>query len=98
MPPEPRRNSRKISTDGPAADRPFDANSYAYPNIVQITATHAQKEPEQKSRLKKVFSAWVLKKEKKSEGGDWMHRLEKEGIRTGVMMQDEAALPPVVRF
>lgn len=89
--------SRKISTDGPHTDRPFDANEFAYPNVVQITATHASKAPEQKSKLKKVFSAWALKKEKKSDG-DWMQKIEKGGIRTGVMMQDEAALPPVVRY
>jgi hypothetical protein len=86
--------SRKISTDGPPTNRPFDANEFAYPNVVQITATKA---PEQKSKLRKVFSAWALKKEKKSDES-WMHRIEKRGIKTGVMMQDEAALPPVVRY
>ncbi|KAJ4298260.1 hypothetical protein N0V90_006159 [Kalmusia sp. IMI 367209] len=87
--------SRKISTDGPLTDRPFDATEFTYPNVVQITATHAQKTQEQKSKLKKVLSGWMLRKEKKE---DWMQKLEKEGIKTGVMMQDEAALPPVVRY
>ncbi|KAF1972803.1 hypothetical protein BU23DRAFT_143501 [Bimuria novae-zelandiae CBS 107.79] len=91
--------SRKISTDGPQADRPFNANEFAYPNSVQITATNAPKhQPEQKSRLKKVFSAWVLKKERKGGEGDWMQKFEKEGIKTGVMTQDQAAFPPVVRY
>jgi hypothetical protein len=89
--------SRKISTDGSQTDRQFDANEFAYPNLVQITAANAPKAPEQKSKLRKVLSAWTLKKEKKSDE-DWMHRIEKGGIRTGVMMQDEAALPPVVRY
>lgn len=89
--------SRKISTDGLQNDAPFDANQFAYPNVVQVTATHANKAPEQRSKLKKVFSAWTLKKEKKSDG-DWMQKFEKEGIKTGVMTQDEAALPPVVRY
>lgn len=90
--------SRKISTDGVQADHHFDATEYAYPNAVQITAAQAKKaEPEQKSKLKKVFSSWVLKKEKKGEG-DWMQRFEKEGIKTGVMTQDQAALPPIVRY
>lgn len=90
--------SRKISTDGPLPDRPFDANEFAYPNVVRITATNSQKSAsEPKSKLKKVFSAWMLKKEKK-DTGDWMHKLEKEGIKTGVMQQDQAALPPVVRY
>ena len=89
--------SRKISTDGPQTDLPFDANQFAYPNVVQITAAHASKTPVQQSKLKKVFSAWTLKKEKKGDG-DWMQKFEKEGIKTGVMTQDEAALPPVVRY
>ncbi|KAK7181745.1 hypothetical protein DPSP01_008612 [Paraphaeosphaeria sporulosa] len=89
--------SRKISADGLQSDRPFDANQVAYPNVVQITATHAPKAPEHKSKLRKVFSAWALKKEKKTDE-DWMQRIEKGGIKTGVMMQDEAALPPVVRY
>ncbi|KAH7379393.1 hypothetical protein DE146DRAFT_794034 [Phaeosphaeria sp. MPI-PUGE-AT-0046c] len=50
---------------------------------------------EQKSRLKKVFSGWMTKKEKKD---DWMHRIEKEGVKEGVMVQGGAADPPVVRY
>jgi hypothetical protein len=50
---------------------------------------------EQKSRLKKVFTGWMTKKDKKE---DWMHRIEKEGVKEGVMVQDEAASAPVVRY
>ncbi|KAL5433587.1 hypothetical protein PMIN06_011654 [Paraphaeosphaeria minitans] len=89
--------SRKISADGLQSDRPFDADQIAYPNVVQVTATPASKAPEHKSKLRKVFSTWALKKEKKTDQ-DWMQRIEKDGIKTGVMMQDEAALPPVVRY
>lgn len=89
--------SRKISTDGLQSDRPFDANQFAYPNVVHISATHVSKAPEQKSKLRKVFSAWTLRKEKKMDA-NWMQKIEKGGIKTGVMMQDEAALPPVVRY
>jgi hypothetical protein len=50
---------------------------------------------EQKSRLKKVFTGWMSKKDKKE---DWMHRIEKQGVKEGVMVQDEAASAPVVRY
>ncbi|KAF2448239.1 hypothetical protein P171DRAFT_517821 [Karstenula rhodostoma CBS 690.94] len=89
--------SRKISTDGVQSDRSFDANRSGYPNVVQVSAAHDSKAPEHKSKLRKVFSAWALKKEKKRDE-DWMQKIEKGGIKTGVMMQDEAALPPVVRY
>ncbi|PSN73904.1 hypothetical protein BS50DRAFT_627282 [Corynespora cassiicola Philippines] len=83
--------SRKISTEVANELRPHDAE-YAYPNVVQL----ASPPNEHKSKLKKVFSGWMLRKDKKE---DWMHRLEKEGIKGGVMIQDDgAALPPVVRY
>lgn len=49
---------------------------------------------EQKSRLKKVFSGWMTKKEKKE---DWMHKIEKEGVKEGVLVHDGTA-SPVVRY
>jgi hypothetical protein len=81
--------SRKISADIPSAAR----DDPSFPNVLPID-TPAQK-VSQRSKLKKVFSAWVLKKEKKD---NWMDQLEKNGIKQGVMVQDEAALPPVVRY
>ncbi|KAI4637758.1 hypothetical protein J4E83_000576 [Alternaria metachromatica] len=51
---------------------------------------------EQKSKLKKIFSGWMHKKDKKE---DWMHKMEKEGVREGVMVQDgSTSASPVVRY
>ncbi|KAF1847377.1 uncharacterized protein K460DRAFT_352526 [Cucurbitaria berberidis CBS 394.84] len=50
---------------------------------------------EQKSRLKKVFTGWMSRKEKKE---DWMHKIEKEGVRKGVLVQDGTTIAPVVRY
>jgi hypothetical protein len=88
------------------------ANSHNYSRNMSID-THAQaqahtpsrstfsNEPktpgkeEQKSRLKKIFSGWMHKKDKKE---DWMHRMEKEGVKEGVMVQDGTSTSPVVRY
>jgi len=86
--------SRKISTDVPPTDRTFNCAELSYPNTVQIAATHAGKREEQKSKLKKVLSGWMLRKEKKE---DWMQKLEKDGVKRGVMTQNDASLP-VVRY
>ncbi|KAF2790005.1 hypothetical protein K505DRAFT_377822 [Melanomma pulvis-pyrius CBS 109.77] len=83
----PRNFSRKISADIASALR----DNPAYPNTVQIEPQKSS----QKSKLKKVFSVWMLKKEKKE---NWMDQFEKKGVKTGVMVQDEAALAPVVRY
>ncbi|KAF2875338.1 hypothetical protein BDV95DRAFT_315019 [Massariosphaeria phaeospora] len=79
--------SRKISTDLPSSQRA------AFPNSVEVGPTP---KVNQKSRLKKVFSGWMLRKEKKD--GDWMQKIEKQGVKGGIMVQDESALPPVVRY
>ncbi|RMZ67004.1 serine threonine- kinase dyrk2 isoform x1 [Pyrenophora seminiperda CCB06] len=51
---------------------------------------------EQKSKLKKIFSGWIHKKEKKE---DWMHKMEKEGIKEGMLVQDTGpSASPVVRY
>ena len=73
--------SRKISMDTP--DHP------AFPNAVKMQKS------QQQSRLKKVFSGWMLKKDKKE---DWMHRIEKEGVKEGVLVQEGGAHAPVVRY
>lgn len=82
--------SRKISTDVAPASR---GREHAYSNVVQLPP-NTRKE-EQKSKLRRVLSGWMLKKERKD---GWMQRIEKEGVKGGVMIQDEAALPPVVRY
>jgi hypothetical protein len=74
--------SRNMSTDTPSRS--------PYPNEVKLS-----RKEEQKSRLKKVFSGWMRKKESKD---DWMHRLEKEGVKEGVLVQDGAANAPIVRY
>ncbi|KZM22254.1 hypothetical protein ST47_g6596 [Ascochyta rabiei] len=61
----------------------------AFPNAVKLQNN------QQQSRLKKVFRGWMLKKEKKE---DWMHTIEKEGVKEGVLMQDGGAHSPVVRY
>lgn len=73
--------SRKISMDQP--DHP------AFP-------TAKMQKNQQQSRLKKVFSGWMLKKEKKSD--DWMHKIEKEGVKEGVLVQEGGTHAPVVRY
>jgi hypothetical protein len=74
--------SRKMSVDTPTRS--------TFSNEVKVS-----RKEEQKSRLMKVFSGWMTKKEKKE---DWMHRLEKEGVKEGVMVQDGAADAPIVRY
>lgn len=74
--------SRKMSVDTPSRS--------TFSKEVKV----AHKE-EQKSRLKKVFTGWMTKKDKKD---DWMQRIEKEGIKEGVMLQDGAASAPIVRY
>lgn len=73
--------SRKISMDTP--------NHPAFHNAVKLEKT------QQQSRLKKVFSGWMLKKDKKE---NWMHKVEKEGVKEGVIVQDGSAHAPVVRY
>lgn len=50
---------------------------------------------QQQSRLKKVFSGWMLKKEKKE---DWMQKIEKDGVKEGVLVQDGSTHAHVVRY
>ena len=54
------------------------------------------KKDEQKSRLKKVFSGWMMRKEKKQ--ADWTHSLEKETVKDGVLLQEGSAPNPMVRY
>lgn len=74
--------SRKMSVDTPTRS--------TFSNEVKVS-----RREEQKSRLKKVFSGWMTKKEKKE---DWMQRIEKEGVKEGVLVSDGGAGSPVVRY
>lgn len=62
---------------------------------VPTQVVYPTKKDEQKSRLKKVFTGWMSRKEKKN---DWMHKIEKQGIKEGVMIKEGAAGAPVVRY
>lgn len=87
--------SRKISSDvGPQQTDPMDY--YPYQNVVQIKAQkEAIAREDKQSKLRKVLSGWMTKKEKKE---DWMQKVEKKGIKEGIMIQEEPALPPVIRY
>jgi hypothetical protein len=50
---------------------------------------------EQKSRLKKIFSGWMTRKNKKE---DWMHKMERKGVKEGVLVQESTSASPVVRY
>jgi hypothetical protein len=76
--------SRKMSVDTPTTSRS------QFSSEVKVS-----RKEEQKSRLKKVFSGWMTRKEKKD---DWMQRIEKEGVKEGVMVPEGAAGAPVVRY
>ncbi|KAF2477398.1 uncharacterized protein BDR25DRAFT_338277 [Lindgomyces ingoldianus] len=84
--------SRKISADVASMHR---NNDFAYPNVVQIKPQHDTPREEKGSKLRKVLSGWMLRKDKKE---NWMDQFEKNGIKGGVMIQDEAALSPIVRY
>ncbi|KAF1828892.1 hypothetical protein BDW02DRAFT_511247 [Decorospora gaudefroyi] len=79
---DPSNFSRKMSLDSPA--RKHLSNEPKTPG-----------KEEQRSKLKKIFSGWMTKKEKKE---DWMHKLEREGVREGVLVQEGTATSPVVRY
>lgn len=94
--PDPPPNfSRKISIDVAASARHYDHTKISQANVVQIGATSDDKPNANKSKLRKVFSSWTLRKGKK---GNWMDKVEQNGIKGGVMTQDGAAMAPVVRY
>ena len=73
--------SRKISVDTP--------HHHAFPDAEKLQKT------QQQSKLKKVFSGWMNKKEKKV---DWMSMVEKQGVKEGVLVQEDRTHGPVVRY
>ncbi|KAH7359658.1 hypothetical protein BKA66DRAFT_515161 [Pyrenochaeta sp. MPI-SDFR-AT-0127] len=78
----PMNFSRKISMDEPSHS--------TFSNEVKLS-----RRADQKSRLKKIFTGWMTKKEKND---DWMHQLEKDGVKEGVLVQDGQNVAPVVRY
>ncbi len=75
--------SRKMSTEVASRGPVFN-------NEVNIL-----KKDEQKSKIKKVFSGWMHKKTKKD---DWMQKIEKGGVKEGVMVQETNNTSTVVRY
>jgi hypothetical protein len=91
---EPPNFSRKISSD--MTSPRFQGRDHpGYQNMVEIGPKATPQKQETKSRLRKALSGWMLKKEKKEH---WMDQFEKNGIKGGVMIQDEPALAPVIRY
>jgi hypothetical protein len=85
--------SRKISNDLPRPPQSSGNENNQYKNVVHIAGAAGKEE--QKSKLRRVLSGWMLRKEKKE---DWMGKVEKQGVKNGLMVQEEAALAPVVRY
>ncbi|KAK8191577.1 hypothetical protein HDK77DRAFT_70647 [Phyllosticta capitalensis] len=94
--------SKKISgidSKHEAASPPAAAivDTTQYKNKVEIT-TKPTSNSHNVRGLKKAFSSLLLgnKKEKKNE--NWMDEIEKNGIKGGILIQDEVAGAPVVRY
>ncbi|KAF2205245.1 hypothetical protein GQ43DRAFT_477494 [Delitschia confertaspora ATCC 74209] len=90
--------SRKISAEVVRSTRNAERMKYSYPNAVNIEGKSSEKRKEKggKSGLKRMFSNWTMKKERK--GANWMDQLEQSGVQKGILVQDEAAAAPVVRY
>ncbi|KAG9189750.1 hypothetical protein G6011_06618 [Alternaria panax] len=77
----------------------FSRNMSVDTSIARQTLSNEPKTPgreEQKSKLKKIFSGWMHKKDKKE---DWMQKMEKEGVKEGVLVQEgSTSASPVVRY
>jgi len=100
-------HTRQRSGDsGSASNGNKSADASTFSRKMSVDTSSAQKtisnEPktpgreEQKSKLKKIFSGWMHKKDKKE---DWMHKMEKEGVKEGVLVQEgSTSASPVVRY
>ncbi|KAF2431785.1 hypothetical protein EJ08DRAFT_696267 [Tothia fuscella] len=86
--------SRKISID--TQGRIYDPH---HPNIVQITALPQMppRRPANFAALRKVLSKLELK-DKNKPMLTWMDRFEKDGIKSGVLVQENASPAPFVRY
>lgn len=99
-------HTRQRSGDSGSAsngNKSADASTFSRKMSVDTTArktlSNEPKTPgreEQKSKLKKIFSGWMHKKDKKE---DWMHKMEKDGVKEGVLVQEgSTSASPVVRY
>ncbi|OCK89072.1 uncharacterized protein K441DRAFT_620108 [Cenococcum geophilum 1.58] len=89
----PKNFSRKISSDATSAhSRIYDPR---HPSAAEVTALPPH--PEKPSKLRKVFSSWMLrgKKEKKN---NWADKLEQVGTKGGVLVRNEPAHAPVIKY
>ncbi|KAF1925727.1 uncharacterized protein M421DRAFT_423565 [Didymella exigua CBS 183.55] len=64
-------------------------DQHAFHNVEKLQKT------QQQSKLKKVFSGWMLRKEKKV---DWMSKVEKQGVKEGVLVQEDHTHGPAARY
>lgn len=86
--------SRKISTD--TAGRSYDTS---HPRLVEISSADNNRLREKKSTgFRKVINAFVSGSKKKEKPMTWMDRIEREGVKGGIMYHDEAAGAPIVRY
>ena len=89
----PKNFSRKISSDATSIhSRIYDPR---HPNVVEMTALPPH--PEKPSKLRKVFSSWMLGG-KKGKKNNWADKLEQVGMRGRVLARHEPAHAPVIRY
>jgi hypothetical protein len=90
--------SGSASNSNRSADPSNFSHNMSLDSPARTTFSNEPKPPgreEQKSKLKKIFSGWMTKKDKKE---DWMHKMEKEGVKEGVLVQESTTTSPVVRY
>ncbi|KAF2086490.1 hypothetical protein K490DRAFT_66682 [Saccharata proteae CBS 121410] len=87
--------SKKISMEAPRKAR-LNAGPGQFKTSVVLGADDA--EARQAKGLRKVFSSMGLGGKKAKKEQTWMDRVERAGIREGVLVHDEAAGSPVIRY
>ncbi|KAK8158284.1 hypothetical protein BC567DRAFT_29714 [Phyllosticta citribraziliensis] len=88
--------SKKITQEVTSPLSAVDTSHYK--NKVEIKANQTSTSSHNIRGLKKAFSSLLLgnKKEKKNE--NWMDEIEKNGVKGGILIPDEVAGAPVVRY
>ncbi|KAF1939658.1 hypothetical protein EJ02DRAFT_351799 [Clathrospora elynae] len=84
----------KMSVDAPNFSRKMSLDTAPSRRTLSNDVKTTRKE-EQKSRLKNIFSGWMTKKDKKE---DWMLKMEKEGVKEGVLVHEGTTALPIVRY
>ncbi|OAL48400.1 hypothetical protein IQ07DRAFT_613092 [Pyrenochaeta sp. DS3sAY3a] len=93
-------DTNPTSPDGkPSIEIPSFAHKMSMDALTSRSTTSKEakitRKEEHRSRLKNIFSGWIHRKEKKD---DWMHKIEKQGVKEGVIVQDGGSVAPVVRY